>query len=77
MQLTSDHSFLQLPQPELTIPLNTWILNGVINHITACGFTSRTVSDVPVLFYLILVRTLTGASVHHAIRRDGVERHDR
>ena len=40
------------------------------------GFTSRTVSDVPVLFCLILVRTLTGASVHHDVRRDGVERHD-
>ena len=29
------------------------------------------------LFCLILVRTLTGASVHHDVRRDGVERHDR
>ena len=35
------------------------------------GFTSRIVSDVPVLFCLILVRTLTSALVHH-----GVERHD-
>ena len=40
-------------------------------------FTSRTVSDVPVLFCLILVWTLTGALVHHDVRRDGVERHDR
>jgi len=29
------------------------------------------------LFCLILVRTLTGASVHHDVRRDRVERHDR
>ena len=29
------------------------------------------------LFCLTLVRTLTGASVHHDVRRDGVERHDR
>ena len=41
------------------------------------GFTSRIVSDVPVMFSLILVRTLTDASVHHDVRRDGVERHDR
>ena len=41
------------------------------------GFTLRTVSDVPVLFYLTLVRTLIGTSVHHDVRRDGVERHDR
>ena len=41
------------------------------------GFTSRIVSDVPVLFCLILVRTLTGASVHHDVRWNGVERHDR
>ena len=41
------------------------------------GFTSRTVSGVLVLFYLTLVQTLTGASVHHNVRRDGVERHDR
>ena len=40
-------------------------------------FTSRTVLGVPVLFYLILVQTLTGASVHHDVRRDGGERHDR
>ena len=33
-------------------------------------------SVVPVLFYLTLVRTLTGVSVHHDVRRDGVERHD-
>ena len=32
---------------------------------------------MPVLFYLILVRTLTGMSVHHDVRQDGVERHDR
>ena len=31
---------------------------------------------MPVLFCLILVRTLTGASVHHDVRRDGVECHD-
>ena len=37
---------------------------------------SRTVSDVSVLFCLILVRTLTGVSVQHDIRRDGVERRD-
>ena len=41
------------------------------------GFTSRIVSDVPVLFYLTLVRTLTGASIHHDVRQDGVKRHDR
>ena len=29
------------------------------------------------LFCLILVRTLTGASVHYDVRWDGVERHDR
>ena len=40
-------------------------------------FTSRTVSAVPVLFCLTLVRTLTGASVHHDVRLDGVKRHDR
>ena len=40
------------------------------------GFTSRTVSGVPVLFCLILVRTLRSAPVHHVVRRDGVERHD-
>ena len=40
-------------------------------------FTSRTVSDVPMLFCLILVWTLIGTSVHHDVRRDGVERHDR
>ena len=40
------------------------------------GFTSRTVSDVSVLFYLILVRMLTGASVHHDVHWDRVERHD-
>ena len=34
-------------------------------------------SGVPVLFCLILIRTLTGVSVHHDVRRDGVERHDR
>ena len=34
-------------------------------------------SGVPVLFCLILVRTLIGALVHHDVRRDGVERHDR
>ena len=34
-------------------------------------------SDVPVLFCLILVWTLIGTSVHHDIRQDGVERHDR
>ena len=28
------------------------------------------------LFCLILVRTLTGASVHHDVRRDRVARHD-
>ena len=32
---------------------------------------------VLVLFCLTLVRTLTGASVHHDVSRDGVERHDR
>ena len=41
------------------------------------GFTSRTVSGMPVLFCLILVRTLIGASVHHDVRRDRVKRHDR
>ena len=41
------------------------------------GFTSRTVSGVPVLFCLVLVRMLTGASVHHDVRRDVVECHDR
>ena len=40
------------------------------------GFTSRTVLDVSVLFCLTLVQTLIGASVHHNVRRDGVERHD-
>ena len=35
------------------------------------------VLDVPVLFCLTLVRTLIGASVHHDVRRDGMERHDR
>ena len=40
------------------------------------GFTSRTVSGMPVLFCLILVRTLIGALVHHGVRRDGVEHHD-
>ena len=34
-------------------------------------------SGVLVLFGLILVRTLTDALVHHDVRRDGVERHDR
>ena len=34
-------------------------------------------SGVPVVFCLTLVRTLTGASVHHDVRRDGVEHHDR
>ena len=34
-------------------------------------------SGVPVLFCLILIRMLTGTLVHHDIRRDGVERHDR
>ena len=32
---------------------------------------------VPVLFCLTLVRTLTGASVHHDVRWDGMERLDR
>ena len=41
------------------------------------GFTSRIVSDELVLFYLILVRMLTGASVHHDVCQDEVERHDR
>ena len=41
------------------------------------GFTSRTVSDVPVLFCLTFVWTLIDASVHHDVRWDGVERHDR
>ena len=41
------------------------------------GLTSRTVLDVPALFCLTLVRTLIGVSVHHDVRRDGVERHDR
>ena len=41
------------------------------------GFTSRIVSGVPVLFCLTLVRTLTGVSVHHDVRLDRVERHDR
>ena len=36
-----------------------------------------TASGVPVLFYLTLVRTLTGMSVHHDVLHDGVERHDR
>jgi len=30
-----------------------------------------------VLFCLILVRTLIGTSVHHDVRQDRVERHDR
>ena len=34
-------------------------------------------SDMPVLFCLILVRTLIGSSVHHNVHLDGVERHDR
>ena len=29
------------------------------------------------LFYLTLIRGLTGTLVHHDIRQDGVERHDR
>ena len=33
--------------------------------------------DVPVLFCLTLLRTLTGASVHHDVRQNGVEHHDR
>ena len=41
------------------------------------GFTLGTASDVPVLFCLTLVRELTGASVHHNVRQDRVERHDR
>ena len=41
------------------------------------GFTSGTASGVPVLFYLTLVRALTCVSVHHNVRQDGVERHDR
>ena len=32
---------------------------------------------MPVLFCLTLVRTLTGASVHHDARRDGMGHHDR
>ena len=31
---------------------------------------------VPMLFCLILVRMLIGTSVHHDVRREGVERHD-
>ena len=41
------------------------------------GITSGTASDVPVLFCLTLVRALTGTSVHHDVRQDGVERQDR
>ena len=41
------------------------------------GFTSGTASDVPVLFCLTLVQTLIDASVHHDVRQDAVERHDR
>ena len=41
------------------------------------GIHIKKVSGVPVLFCLILVRTLTGASVHHDVRRDGVKRYDR
>ena len=41
------------------------------------GFTLRIVLGMPVLFYLILVRTLIGVSVHHDVCRDEVERHDR
>ena len=40
------------------------------------GFTSGTLLGVPVLFCLILVRALTGVSVHHDTRQDRVERHD-
>ena len=40
------------------------------------GFTSRIVSGVPVLFCLILVRTLIGTSINHDVRWDGVERYD-
>ena len=32
---------------------------------------------MPVLFCLTLVQTLTDASIHHDVRRDRVERHDR
>ena len=32
---------------------------------------------MPVLFWLTLIRTLTGTSVHHDARRDGMGRHDR
>ena len=41
------------------------------------GFTSGIASGVLVLFDLTLVQGLTGASVHHDVRQDGVERHDR
>ena len=41
------------------------------------GFTSGTASGVPVLFYLTLVRALTGMSVHHDVHQDRVERRDR
>ena len=40
------------------------------------GFTSGIASDIPVLFCLTLVRALIGASVHHDVRQDRVERHD-
>ena len=32
--------------------------------------------NVPVLFCITLVRTLTGTSVHHDVCQDGVEHHD-
>ena len=41
------------------------------------GFISGIASGVPVLFCLTPVRTLMGTSVHHDVRQDGVERHDR
>ena len=41
------------------------------------GFTSRAASGVLVLFCLTLVRTLIGTLVHHDVRQDGVEGHDR
>ena len=40
------------------------------------GFASGTASGIPVLFYLTLIRALTGTLVHHDVRQDGVERHN-
>ena len=43
----------------------------------AWGFTLGTALGEPVLFHLTPVRTLTGMSIHHDVRQDEVERHDR